>query len=165
MQIDQCLKTILLAAVKQPVDRALAGARDRVGLAVILEEIVQKIIADDFPAGAALIAKGFCDIIEVFFQCISTVHCFQPCTQARYDIIVQIFFISDGNNVIGIWEEHFIHHNPLIEVCVLQFFSRNRSGAFVHLIRKHLQGIRFTCKKQPILISRVTAKHTAHSIA
>ena len=165
MQVNQCLETVLFAAVKQPVDRTLARTSDRVSLAVILEEIVQEVVADDLPAGAALIAKGFCDIVEVCFQRISTVNCFQPCTQARYDIIVQIFFIGDGDNIVGIWEEHFIHHNTLIAVCAFQLFSRNRSRAFVHLIHKCLQGIRFSRKKQAILISRIAAKHTAHSVA
>ena len=103
VQVNQCLEAILLAAVKQPVDRTLAGARDRVGLAVILEEIVQEVVADDLPAGAALIAKGFCDIIEVRFQRICTVHHLQPVAQARYDVIVQIFFICNGDDVIGVW--------------------------------------------------------------
>ena len=65
VQVNQCLKAILLSAVKQPVDRTLAGTGDRVCLAVIFEEIIQEVVADDLPAGAALIAKGFCDIIEV----------------------------------------------------------------------------------------------------
>ena len=73
VQVDQALEAIFLTAVKQPVDRTLAGAGNRIGLAVILEEIVQKIVPDDLPAGAALIAEGFCDIVEVCFQRIGTV--------------------------------------------------------------------------------------------
>ena len=76
VQVDQCLEAVLFAAVKQPVDRTLAGASDRVGLAVIFEEIVQEVVADNLPAGAALIAEGFCDIIKVCFQRISTVNRF-----------------------------------------------------------------------------------------
>lgn len=68
VQIGQDLKSVLLAAVKQPVDRTLAGAGDRISPAVILEEIVQEVIVDDLPAGAAFIAKGFCNVIEVCFQ-------------------------------------------------------------------------------------------------
>ena len=165
MQVNQCLEAVLLATVKQPVDRTLTGASDRVSLAVILEEVVQEVIADYFPAGAALIAEGFCDIVKVGFQRISTVHCFQPCTQTRYDIIVQIFLIGDRDNIVSIREEHFIYHNTLIAVCAFQLFSRNRSWAFIHLIHKCLQGIRFSRKKQAILIGRVTAKHTTHRIA
>ena len=165
VQVNQCLKAVLLATVKQPVDRTLTGTGNRVSLAVILEEIVQEVVADDLPAGAALIAKSFCDVIQVCFQRISTVNRFQPCAQARYDIIVQIFFIGDRDNVIGIREEHFIDHNTFITVCAFQLFIRNRSRAFIHLIHKCLQGIRFSRKKQAILISRVSAKHTAYRIA
>lgn len=57
VEVDQRLKAVLLAAVKQPVDGALAGAGDRVGLAVILEKVVHKVVADDLPAGAALVAQ------------------------------------------------------------------------------------------------------------
>ena len=70
MEVDQGLEAVLLTAVKQPVDRALL-----VNFAVILEEVLEEIAADDLPAGAALIAKGFCDVIEVCFQRVSTVHC------------------------------------------------------------------------------------------
>ena len=82
VQINQRLKAVLLAAVKQPVNRTPAGAGDRVGLAVILEEIIQEVIADNLPAGAALIAEGFCDEIEVLLQNIGTVRRFQPCQKA-----------------------------------------------------------------------------------
>lgn len=57
VQVNQRLEAVLLATVKQPVDRTLARTSDRVSLAVILEEIVQEVVADDLPAGAALIAK------------------------------------------------------------------------------------------------------------
>ena len=137
VQVDQCLEAVLLAAVKQPVDRTLAGTSDRVCLAVILEEVVQEVIADDLPAGTALIAKGFCDIVEVCFQRIGTVHHFQPCAQARYDIIVQIFFIGDGDNIVGIRNIALVFAAIPLAACIGQSF--------------HIQ--------------RVTAKHTAHRIA
>ena len=137
VQVNQCLESILLAAVKQPVDRTLAGAGDRVGLAVILEEIVQEVVADNLSTGAALIAKGFCDIIEVCFQRIGTVHHFQPCTQARYDIIVQIFFIGDGDNIVSIRDIALVFAAIPLAACI----------------------------GKPLHIQRVTAKHTTHRIA
>ena len=42
VEVDQRLEAVLLAAVEQPVDGALAGAGDRVGLAVILEKVVSQ---------------------------------------------------------------------------------------------------------------------------
>ena len=164
VEVDQCLKAVLLAAVEQPVDGALAGAGDRVGLAVILEKVVHKVVADDLPAGAALIAQCFCNKVKVFFQRSCTVYSFQPVAQAGNNIIVQIFFIGDGDDIIFVREEHLIYHNPFITVCTLQFLCRNRSGAVVQLIRKRLQGIWLTCKKQAIFVGRVAAKHTAYSI-
>ena len=59
MQVNQCLEAVLLAAVKQPVDRTLAGTGDRVCLAVIPEEVVQEVVADNLPAGAALLSPIF----------------------------------------------------------------------------------------------------------
>ena len=109
VEVDQCLKAVLLAAVEQPIDGALAGAGDRVGLAVILEEIVQEIVADDLPAGAALITQCFCNKVNVFFQRSCTVHRFQPVAQASDNIIVQIFFIGDGDDIIFVREEHLIY--------------------------------------------------------
>ena len=121
VEVDQRLKAVLLAAVEQPVDRALAGAGDRVGLAVILEKVVHKVIADDLPAGAALIAQCFCNKVKVLFQRSCTIYGFQPVAQAGNDIIVQIFLIGNGNNIIFVREEHLVYHNPFIAVCTLQF--------------------------------------------
>ena len=59
VQVNQCLESILLAAVKQPVDRTLAGAGDRVGLAVILEEIVQEVVADNLSTVLPLLPRAF----------------------------------------------------------------------------------------------------------
>ena len=137
VQVNQCLKAVLLATVKQPVDRTLAGASDRIGLAVILEEIVQEVVTDNLPAGTALIAKGFCDVIEVCFQRISTVHHLQPVAQARYDIIVQIFFIGDRDNIIGIRDIALVFAAIPLAACIGQ--------------SHHVQ--------------RIAAKHTAHRIA
>ena len=165
VEVDQCLKAVLLAAVEQPVDGPLAGAGDRVGLAVILEEIVQEIVADDLPAGGALVAQCFGNVIQVCFQRIRTVHHLQPVAQAGDNIIVQIFFIGDGDDIIFVREEHLVYHNTFIAVCTLQFLCRNRSGTVVQLVHKRLQRIRLSCKKQTILINRVAPKHTAHGIA
>ena len=122
VQINQCLEAVLLAAVKQPVDRALTRTSDRVGLAMILEEIVQEVVADNLPAGATLIAKGFCDVIKVCFQRISTVHHLQPVAQARYDIIVQIFFISDRDNIVGIRNITLVFTAIPLAACIGQSF-------------------------------------------
>ena len=137
VQVNQCLEAVLLAAVKQPIDWTLAGTSDRVSLAVILEEVVQEVVADDLPAGAALIAQCFCDIIEVCLQRICTVHHLQPVAQARYNIIVQIFFIGDGDNIVSIRNIALVFAAIPLAACIGQSF--------------HIQ--------------RVAAKHAAHSVA
>ena len=45
MKINQRLETVLLPAVKEPVNRAFARSSHRIGLAVVLEKIGQKISA------------------------------------------------------------------------------------------------------------------------
>ena len=45
VEVDQRLEAVLLAAVKQPVDRALL-----VDFAVVFEEVLEKVVADDLPA-------------------------------------------------------------------------------------------------------------------
>ena len=180
VQINQCLEAVLLAAVKQPVDRTLAGTGDRVCLAVIPEEVVQEVVADNLPAGAALIAKGFCDIIEVFFQRICTINRFQPCTQARNDIIVQIIFIGDRNDIVYIW----LIGKPccrfpivgIVELWIMVLCQRNTSIPTLNWAIIFIQcslSLVFpidrikvsTCKNKTGFIQRVAAKHTAHRIA
>ena len=68
VHVDQRLEAVLLAAVKHPVDRALL-----IGLDVILDEVVQEIIADDLAAGAALARKGVCDEVQIFFQRVAAI--------------------------------------------------------------------------------------------
>ena len=104
---------------------------------MILEEIVQEVVTNNLPAGAALIAKGFCDVIKVFFQRISTVNRFQPRAQARYNIIVQIFFIGDRDNIVSIRNIALVFAAIPLAACIGQSF--------------HIQ--------------RVAAKHAAHSVA
>ena len=52
MEVNQRLEAVLLAAVKQPVNRALL-----VGLAVVFEKVLEKVVADDFSAAVALAAQ------------------------------------------------------------------------------------------------------------
>ena len=88
---------------------------------MILEKVVHKVIADGLPAGGALVAQCLGNVIQVCFQRIRTVHHLQPVAQAGDNIIVQIFFLGDGDDIIFVREEHLIYHNPFITVCTLQF--------------------------------------------
>ena len=75
MEVDQRLEAVLLAAVKQPVNRALL-----VGLTVVFEEILEEAAADDLPAAASLAAQCPGDEVQIFFQRVCAIDGFQPIT-------------------------------------------------------------------------------------
>ena len=62
VHINQRFEAILLAAVEEPIDGEFL-----VDLDVILDEVVQEVVANDFTAGVAFIAESFSHEIEVFF--------------------------------------------------------------------------------------------------
>ena len=71
LEVDQRLEAVLPAAVEQPVDGAFL-----VDLAVVGEEVLQEIIADDLPAGAASAAQGLGDEFQVLLQRVRAVDFF-----------------------------------------------------------------------------------------
>mgnify|MGYP005805331051 CR=1 FL=1 len=97
VEVDQGLEAVLLAAVKQPVDGPLL-----IGLAVVLEKVLEGVIADDLPAAVALAAQRPGDEVQIFFQRVRAVDCFQPIAQAGDNIVFQILFVGDGYNTISI---------------------------------------------------------------
>ena len=104
---------------------------------MILEEIVQEIVADDLPAGAALIAQCLGNVIQVCFQRVRTVHHLQPVAQAGNDVVLQILLVGNGDHVVHIREVAAVFAAVPFAACIGQSF--------------HIQ--------------RVAAKHTAHGIA
>ena len=95
VEVDQRLEAVLLAAVEQPVDRALL-----VGLAVILEKVLEEVAADDLPAAVPLAAQRPGDEVQIFFQRVRAVGGFQPAAQAGDDVVLQILFVGDGQDAI-----------------------------------------------------------------
>ena len=170
VEVDQCLKAVLLAAIKQPIDGPLAGAGDRVGLAVILEEIVDKVVADDLPAGGALIAQCLGNVIQVCFQRICAVHHFQPVAQAGNDIVLQIFLVCNGDHIIHIRGKGALFYAILgAEVQCARRTQQTRctqnasSGHNIAGVDKLLlKGL--TSQHKAGHIQRVAAKHTAHRV-
>ena len=72
-----------------------AEARDRrltVGPAVVDESKPDRSIA----------AQRFGDEVQIFFQRVRAVDCFQPIAQAGDNIVFQILFVGDGDNTISI---------------------------------------------------------------
>ena len=100
VEVDQGLEAVLLAAVEEPVDGTLAGAGDGIGLAVVVEEVVQEVVADDLPAGAALFAQGLGDEVQVVLQGIRTVDCTDKLDKAGDDIVLEVGLVGDGDHVV-----------------------------------------------------------------
>ena len=100
VEIDQRLEAVLFAAVEQPVDRALL-----VDFAVVFEEVLEEIVADNLAAAVALVAKSFCYKVEAFFQRVCAINNFQPAAQAGDNIVSQILFVSDGQDTVFIWHK------------------------------------------------------------
>ena len=98
MEVDQRLEAVLLAAVKQPVNWTLL-----IGLAVVFEEVLEEVVADDLPAAVALAAQRLSDEVQIFFQRVCAVDCFQPVAQAGDDVIFQILFVGDGKDIICVY--------------------------------------------------------------
>ena len=100
MEVDQGLEAVLLAAVEEPVDGPLAGAGDGIGLAVVVEEVIQEIVSDDLAAGAALVAQGLGDEVQVILQGIRAVDGTDKLDKASDDIVLQIGLVGDGDHVV-----------------------------------------------------------------
>ena len=77
VEVDQRLEAVLLAAVKQPVNRAFL-----VGLAVVFEKVLEEVVADDLATAVALSAQCICNEVQIFFQRVRAIGNFQPVTQA-----------------------------------------------------------------------------------
>ena len=136
VHVNQRLETVLLAAVKEPVNRALAGSGDGIGLAMILEEVIQEIIANDLSAGVALVAKRLGNEVQIGLQRVLAIDLFQPCTEQADNIIWEVFFIRNGENVVLI---------------------RDKAAVFA--------AVSFTaCVGKAIHIQRIATKHTTHGV-
>ena len=95
VHVDQRLKAVLLAAVEHPVDRTFL-----IGLDVILDEVVQEIIADDLTAGAALARKSVCDEVQIFLQRIAAIDSADKLYKTPHNIVFEVFLIGDGDTVV-----------------------------------------------------------------
>lgn len=103
VHIDQRLEAVLLAAVVQPVDGAFLVDFYMVGV-----EAVQEIVADDGAGAGALGAEGLGDERKVLFQIILPKSFFNPRHEKAGEVIGEIFFIGDGDDVVGIGGESVV---------------------------------------------------------
>ena len=102
VHIDQSLKAILLAAVKQPVDRAFL-----INLAVVGVEVAQEVIPNHI-LRLTLTAEGIRNEFQVFVQCICAVNGFHKLHEQTDNIILKVFIIANRDNVILIRNERSI---------------------------------------------------------
>lgn len=107
VEINQRLEAVLLAAVKQPVNRALL-----VGLAVVFEKILEEVVSDNLAAAVALAAQRISDKVQIFFQRVRSIGGFQPAAQAGDDVIFQILFVGDREDAVVVGVEGAFFKSP-----------------------------------------------------
>ena len=101
VHIDQALEAVLLAAVKEPVDRPLLIDLQMVGI-----EVVDEVAADDV-AGGALSAEGVRDEAEVFLQRGLSVDRLDELHEAAHNVIFEVFIIADGEDGVLVGGEEW----------------------------------------------------------
>ena len=96
VHIAQRLETVLLTAVKEPVDWALL-----IGFQVVSVEVIQEVAADHL-AGRTLAAERAGNKFEVFFQRIITIDLTDKLHKTSGNVIVKILVIADGDDVVAV---------------------------------------------------------------
>ena len=102
VHIAQCFETVLLTAVKEPVDRALL-----IGFQVVGIEVVQEVAANHF-AGRTLAAQRVGNKLEVFFQRIIAVDLADKLHETSGNIIVKILIIADGDDIVAVRDDGLV---------------------------------------------------------
>ena len=102
VHIDQSLKAVLLAAVEEPVDRALARTSNGVCATMVSIEVIQEVASDDL-TGRTLAAERVSDELEVFFQRFLAVDSFHPLHKTSGDVIIEIVIIADRDDIVTVW--------------------------------------------------------------
>ena len=113
MHIDQRLEPILLAAIKQPINRAFL-----INLAMLFIKIIQEIIPN-YIFRLTLATQCIGNEFQVFIQCLCTVNRFHEFHEQTNNIILKIFIIANRDNVVGIrckrsWNPFSIFPNTIV---------------------------------------------------
>ena len=130
VHIDQRLEAVLFSTVKQPVNRAFL-----INLAVVGVEVAQEVIPNHV-LRLPLAVEGIRNEFQIFVQRICAVDGFHKLHEQTDNIILEVFIVADGDNVILIRSERSI-------LAIVPFAA---------------------CIGKPIHIQRVTTKHTANRI-
>ena len=135
VNINQSLKAVLFAAVKQPVNRAFSRTCNLISITMILKKFIYEIITNHI-LRLTFAAQCICNKFQVFVQCICTVNGFHKLHEQTDNIILEVFIIANRDNVILIRSKRSI-----------------------------LVSIPFaTCISKTIHIQRVTTKHTTNCV-
>ena len=94
MHIDQCLEAVLLAAVKEPIDRTLL-----IDFQVVSIEVIDEVAADHFTR-RTLAAERISDEFEVFFQRLAAVDGLYPLHKASGDVIIEVVIVADRDDIV-----------------------------------------------------------------
>lgn len=102
LRIAQRLEAVLLATVKQPVNRTLLIGFQMVGI-----EVIQEVAADHL-AGRPLAAERVGNKLEVFLQRIIAVDLADKLHEASGDVIIKILVIADGDDVVAVRDDGLV---------------------------------------------------------
>ena len=112
VHINQCLKAILLAAVKQPVNRAFL-----INLTMVSVEIVEEIIPNHI-LRLTFAAQSIGNEFQVFIQCFCTIDRFHKLYEQTDNIILKIFIVANRDNVILVSRERRIFAGIPVTACI-----------------------------------------------
>ena len=108
MHINQSLKAVLFATVKQPINWAFL-----INLAMIFIKIIQEIVPNHLfrlPLATQCISNEF----QVFIQHVRTINSFNKLYKQTDNIILKVFIVTNRDNVILIRSETYLlaSHSP-----------------------------------------------------
>ena len=112
VHINQSLKAILLAAVKQPVNRTFL-----INFAMVRIEATQKIIPNHI-LRLTFAAQRISNEFQIFVQCIFTVNRFYELHKQTNNIILEVFIVANWYNVIFIHSKRSIFTVVPFATCI-----------------------------------------------
>ena len=166
VHIDQSLEAVLLAAVEQPVDRALL-----IGFQVVGVEVIQEVAPDDL-AGRTLAAERICNELEIFFQRFIAVDGFDPLHKTSGDVIVEVVIVADGDDIVRVNREGLVV--VLIDLVIIGTIGdRTIRVLRCKPLKLRIIAVKRLCglldfavpsKDQTGLVQRIPPEHTAHGV-
>lgn len=95
VEVDQRLEAVLLPGIKEPVDRTLL-----VTLAMVGVEVIEEVITDHLTGKPLAAGETISNEQEIIHKVLLAKGCGEPCTEAVYNIVLEVFIITNGNDGI-----------------------------------------------------------------